>query len=277
MSRGKRQPRWRRRAACAGTIGAGLLAPWLVTLGAPAPDAGDARIRTTVYAADEVYRLQGYVGFQIDLEFESGEAFVGLGAGDVESLAFASQDNHLFLKPRAAGIDTNLTVLTNRRSYHFEYLASARRPDGTPGDAVYVLRFVYPLSAGTDRVPQSVERPLAQAATLRPHNLDYAYCGSPGLKPAAAWDDGIQTHLRFGARQELPALFVHNEDGSESLVNFSVDGGEVIVHRIARRFVVRRGQLLGCIVNQRFAGTGAELSSGTLAPGVRRVTRGTPP
>ncbi len=259
------------------TVWAALLAPWLTAPGAAAPEAGDARIRTTVYATDEVYRLQGYVGFQIDLEFEPGESFVGLGAGDVESLAFASQDNHLFLKPRAAGVDTNLTVLTNRRSYHFEYLASGRRPDGAPGEVVYVLRFVYPGTAEAAAVPQSVERPLSQAAATRPHNRDYAYCGSPGLKPAAAWDDGIQTHVRFGARQELPALFVHNDDGSESLVNFTIESGEVIVHRIARRFVVRRGQLVGCIVNQRFAGGGEELASGTLAPGVRRVTRGAPP
>ena len=277
MSRRRRQPSRPGRPGCAGALWARLLAAWLAALGAAAADGEDARIRTTVYAADEVYRLQGYVGFQIDLEFEAGESFVGLGAGDVESLAFASQENHLFLKPRAAGVDTNLTVLTNRRSYHFEYLASAHRPDATPGDAVYVLRFVYPLAADAATVPQSVERPLSQAATLRPHNRDYAYCGSPGLKPVAAWDDGIQTHLRFGARQELPALFVHNDDGSESLVNFTIEADEVVVHRVARRLIVRRGQLVGCIVNQRFAGGGAELSSGTLAPGVRRVTRGASP
>jgi type IV secretion system protein VirB9 len=238
-----------------------------------AAEPGDARIRTSVYAADEVYRLPGYVGFQIDLEFERGESFVGLGAGDVESLAFAAQDNHLFLKPRAAGVDTNLTVLTNRRTYHFEYRTSARAPDATLGDVIYVLRFVYAVPPAAEAVTDGVNRRLAQAAAARAHNLDYAYCGSPGLKPEAAWDDGVQTHVRFGARQELPALFVQNEDGSEALVNFSIETGEVVVHRVARRFVVRRGRLTGCIVNQRFAGEGEELGSGTVTPAVRRVTR----
>ena len=79
--------------------------------------AGDTRIRTVVYAVDEVYRLRGYVGYQIDLEFEAGESFVGLGAGDVESLSFGAEGSHLFLKPRAAGVATNLTVITNRRTY----------------------------------------------------------------------------------------------------------------------------------------------------------------
>jgi type IV secretion system protein VirB9 len=232
---------------------------------------GDARIRTVVYAADEVYRLHGYVGFQIDLEFEPGEAFVGLGAGDVEGLAFAAEANHLFLKPRAAAIETNLTVLTNRRTYHFEYLAGARRADTAAGEVVYALRFVY---AGAVPAASVLEQHLGAAVPERPRNLDYGYCGSPALQPESAWDDGVQTHLRFGARQELPAIFVHNEDGSESLVNFTVEADELIVHRVVRRLIVRRGHLAGCIVNQRFAGTGAALASGTLAPEVQRVARG---
>jgi type IV secretion system protein VirB9 len=234
--------------------------------------AGDARIRTVVYAVDEVYRLRGYVGFQIDLEFEAGESFVGLGAGDVEGLAFAPEGNHLFLKPRAAAIETNLTVLTNRRTYHFEYLAGVGRADTAAGDVVYVLRFVYGAVAAP--ATQVLEEHLAQAVPERSRNLDYGYCGSRALQPESAWDDGVQTHLRFGARQELPAIFVHNEDGSESLVNFTVAADELIVHRVVRRLIVRRGHLTGCIVNQRFAGAGAALESGTLAPDVQRVPRG---
>jgi type IV secretion system protein VirB9 len=262
-----------------GILGRG--ARWAVFVGATlisthhpyAAEAGDSRIRTSVYAADEVYRLQGYVGFQIDVEFERGETFVGLGAGDVESLTFAAQDNHLFLKPRAAGVDTNLTVLTTRRTYHFEYLTRARRPQDSQAEVVYALRFVYPAPPAAERVADAVERRLSRAAGERPHNLDYGYCGSASLKPQSAWDDGVQTRLRFGARQELPAIFVHNEDGSEALVNFSIEGGEVVVQRVARRFIVRRGRLSGCIVNQHFAGGGDKLDSGTVAPAVRRITR----
>lgn len=260
-------------ARCAVGAGALLLCPHSPC----AAEAGDTRIRTSVYAADEVYRLQGYVGFQIDLEFEPGEAFVGLGAGDVESVTFAAQDNHLFLKPRAAGVDTNLTVLTTRRTYHFEYLTRTRRPEDSQSQVVYALRFVYPAPASTAPAADAVERRLSQAPAERPHNLDYGYCGSASLKPASAWDDGVQTRLRFGARQELPAIFVRNEDGSEALVNFSMEDGELVVQRVARRFIVRRGRLSGCIVNQRFAGGGEALNSGTVAPAVRRITKESPP
>jgi type IV secretion system protein VirB9 len=237
----------------------------------------DRRIRVREYGADVVYRLRGYVGYQIDLEFEPGESFVGLGAGDLDSITFAAQENHLFLKPRAAGIETNLTVLTNRRTYHFDYVAGAARPDPTLADMTYALRFSYPQRPAASTAGDGIESTLARAAAGRVHNLDYGYCGSDQLKPQSAWDDGVQTHLRFGSRQELPAVFVRNDDGSESLVNFTIEADEMIVHRVARRFSVRRGRLRGCIVNESFTGAGQRLESGTVTPAVERVTRGAQP
>ncbi len=237
-----------------------------------AEEATDSRIRTVVYAADEVYRLRGYAGYQVDLEFEVGETFLGLGAGDVESLTFGSQANHLFLKPRAAGIATNLTVITDRRTYHFDYQASGRRPDSHLVDVVYVMRFVYTPTPKADR-EATLDHSFDQAVAARTHNTQYGYRGSGGLKPIAAWDDGVQTHLTFSSRQELPAIFVRNEDQSESLVNFTVEADEVVVHRVVRELQVRRGTLAGCIVNEGFAGGGERLHSGTIAPGIERDPR----
>ena len=46
----------------------------------------DSRVRTAVYDANEVYRLHGFVGYEIDLQFEVGESFVGLGADDIRRI-----------------------------------------------------------------------------------------------------------------------------------------------------------------------------------------------
>ena len=252
-----------------------LLTPRAFGCGGTAAHA-DPRLRVLAYSADEIFRLTGYVGYQIDLEFEPGERFVGLGAGDLRSLGFAAQDNHLFLKPKAASVETNLTVLTTRRTYQFDYSANAQRPNPALGDVIYALRFTYPPSAA-DRAADAVERGLASASEGRRRNLAYAYRGSPQLKPVAASDDGVQTRLRFDARGELPAIFVRNDDGSEALVNFTVDADELVVHRIARQFTVRRGGLKGCIVNEDFGGAGERLGSGTVAPAVERAVRGVRP
>ena len=258
-----------RRARC-GALVAMLIAPCAFAATVPERGAVDSRIRVAPYAADEVYRLRGFVGYQIDLEFEAGESFVGLGAGDLESLTFAAQANHLFLKPRAAGVDTNLTVLTSRRAYHFDYNVSERRADADADDMIYALRFTY-----LPERAQESEAALARALqnVSAPRNLDYWYCGSPELKPVAAADDGVQTRLSFGPLQELPAIFLRNDDGSESLVNFTVDGTDVIVHRVSRRLTVRRGDLTGCIVNAAFDRAGGHASFGTVTPAVERITR----
>lgn len=255
-------------AICAGSI----LSAYADTL--PVKAEPDSRIRVATYSGDRVYRLVGYVGYQIDLEFEPDESFVGLGAGDIEGLSFASQGNHLFLKPKAARVNTNLTVLTNRREYQFDYSASTERPDPREPDVTYVLRFTYPKPPAALDPAAKVEQRLDAAAALRPRNFDYWYCGFPALKPIAASDDGVHTRLRFGAHAELPAIFVRNDDGSESLLNFNVEGGDVVIHRVARRFVVRRGLLRGCIVNKSFDGGGERLDSGTVSPAVERVTQG---
>jgi len=239
----------------------------------------DSRIRSIAYNSDEVYRIRGYVGYQIDLEFEAGETFVGLGAGDIEALSFMAKDNHLFLKPKAVKVATNITVLTNRRHYQFDYTAAAQRPE-LDEDVIYSLRFLYAPStaeAAAAAASKRLESQLQEEPASRTRNTDYYYCGHPTLKPAAASDDGVHTRLTFAANADLPAIFVRNDDGSESLLNFSMDGGDVVIHRVARRFVLRRGSLTGCIVNQGYVGGGLRLESGTVAPGVeRRVQGGVP-
>ena len=84
----------------------------------------------------------------------------------------------------------------------------------------------------------------------------------------------MHTRLTFAAKAEQPAIFVLNEDGTESLLNFSMDEGDVILHRVARRFILRRGNLAGCIVNKGFAGSGDRLKSNTVSSDVERDVRG---
>lgn len=237
----------------------------------PSPGLLDARIRLAPYSADQVYVLAGFVGYQTDLEFESGETFVGLGAGDIDGLSFVAQDNHLFLKPKAGKVGTNLTIVTSRRTYQIDYSASIGHPDASE-PVTYVLRFTYPAVAKEGGEPGK-----ALTETHRPKNIDYWYCGDPSLMPTAAADDGVHTRLTFAAKAEQPAIFILNEDGSESLLNFSMDDGDVILHRVGRRFILRRGHLAGCVVNKAYSGSGERLKSHTVSGAVERETPGARP
>jgi len=71
----------------------------------------------------------------------------------------------------------------------------------------------------------------------------------------------------FGfAGREIPAIFVKSDDGAESLLNFTVEGPDVVIHRLARHFVLRRGKLTGCVTNRGFIGSGERLDSGHRVP-----------
>ena len=263
----------------AGHAHKGTLLEWLLALLAvsvagavrsdavPAPGSADLRIRTATYDPAQVYRIEGRIGYEIDIQFEDDETFVGLGAGDLQALSFVAQGSHLFIKPRAAHVNTNLTVLTTRRAYHFDYTAA----DSAGANELYALRFVY-TSAGASSAAAVDD--LLKSGSGSSRNLDYWYCGHPDLKPVYAADDGVRTWLRFAARAELPAVFVRNDDGTESLLNFNVENGDVVIHRVARRLIFRRGKLTGCIVNAGYSGSGERVGSGTVSPQVERATRG---
>jgi type IV secretion system protein VirB9 len=234
-------------------------------------ESADPRIKSVLFVSDQVIRLRAWVGFHIDLEFEPGESFLKLGAGDLAGLSFGAFDNHLILKPTAPTVRTNLTVITNRRTYVIDYKVLAGSPDPLNTELVYSLRFNYPPASTTPA--DVVKHDLAADPIARFQNREYAYCGAPTLQPVAAADDGVHTRLRFAPSAEIPAIFVRSDDGTESLLNYSVEGPDIVIHRLARHFILRRGGLVGCVTNQGFIGAGERLDSGTVSPHVHRRTR----
>ena len=145
---------------------------------------------------------------------------------------------------------------------------------------IYSLTFRYPEDEAQQRTTRSAQEQLKRklmATGSGTINRDYWYCGNPTMKPVEAYDDGLQTHVRFSAYAEFPAIFVENEDNTEALINFHIDpdNGEVVIHRIGRRFVLRRGDLVGCIENRQFTGGAKRTASGTIKQDVIRETQPT--
>ena len=236
----------------------------------PPKGAGDPRIRTVAYDPSQVVRLDGYVGYHVHVEFAPGETFVNLGAGDTAGIEVGAEGNHLFLKPKEARVATNLTILTNRRVYAIDYRVSRKPPEDSTKEIVYSLKFTYP----NDVPVVPVVEPNPSGTNHRALNRNYWFCGAPSLRPIRATDDGVQTRLTFAGRAEIPAVFVRNDDGTESLVNSSVEADQVVLHRVAGTFVLRRGRLVGCVTNRSFSGGGERLPTGTISETVERTTVG---
>lgn len=238
----------------------------------------DSRVRVVPYSPNDVIRLRGYVGYQIHMQFAPGEEFVNFGAGDAWGLEVGPVQNNLMIKPKQEKVGTNLTIVTNRRVYQFDYSAVKKIPDPKVDDVIYSIRFIYPeeeakqSAAELERKKSSAQ--LAGNDSTLPRNNNYWFCGSTSIRPVSAYDNGVQTRVKFGAKSEFPAIFVKNDDNTESLLNFNIENDEVVIHRVSRQFILRRGGLVGCIQNRSFDGGGTRLNSGTVVPGVERDTIG---
>ena len=220
------------------------------------PEVGtvDARVRVAAYEDRQVYRVQAQVGYALDIQFEADEHFLGLATGDLEGLDFSAQGAHLFIKPKAAPLTTNLTVLTDRRVYRFDYAVALATDAEANARVVYALRFEYPKPAGAatnadGRKPSGAQSGSGELGDMPPRSgrSRYGFCGAWEVMPIAASDDGVRTTLVFGPQQSLPAVFARERDGTEALVNFTVRGTAVILHRVSEHWVLRRGRAVGCL------------------------------
>lgn len=244
----------------------------------PKPGRVDPRVREVVYNEDDVIRLIGYEGYQTHLKLGEDEEFVGVGAGDTGGLDITAEGRDTWIKPKASLVRTNFDLKTNKHVYHFDYHAHRGLPKNR-NLMVYSIKFRYPDEEIKQRSSRYAQEQLKGKLNAKGigTNRNYWYCGNASMKPVETYDDGVQTRIKFSAYAEFPAIFVENDDETEALINFHIDpdNGDVVVHRVAHRFVLRRGDLVGCIENRHFMGGGKRLTSGTVSQEVVRETKQT--
>lgn len=212
---------------------------------APKPGAVDPRIRTLTYDPDQLVMLHGQIGFQMMIEFARDEHIENVSVGD--GLAWQitpnKRANLLFLKPLDAGVVTNMTVVTDQRRYSFE-LNAAKAKTSRPVDRTYVVQFLYPQAAAPPPPPP----PAPPAPPLRA-NTRYSYLGGKALLPSLVFDDGHFTYFQWPETTPTPAIFALAGKGGETLVNYGVRDGYLVVEQISPRFVLRNGAETTTVIN----------------------------
>ena len=84
------------------------------------PTPGDPRIRVMVYSPDDVFKFTGYYGYQASIELAKDEEVVNVSMGDSTSWQIVPSGNRIFIKPMEKDATTNMTLITNKRTYFFE-------------------------------------------------------------------------------------------------------------------------------------------------------------
>ncbi len=103
----------------------------------------DNRIKTYIHNPNEVYLLVLHFGFQSSIEFAKNEEIQNIVLGESYAWKMTPLANRLFIKPLEKNIRTNMTIITNKRTYQFD-VVSKELEEGREKDLVYVVRFYYP-------------------------------------------------------------------------------------------------------------------------------------
>ncbi len=198
------------------------------------------------YSPGALYQIYASPGQITDIALEPGEQLVGSGplaagdtvrwiVGDTESGNGDTRRVHIMVKPTRTGIETNLVVNTDRRTYLIE-LRSREKP------YMPSVTWFYP----EDRSSRSKALPPTPVIPERDQRR-YSYIiegDSPPWRPVNAYDDGRKVYVEFSpgiAQGEMPPLFVIGEDGKPELVNYRAYKNILIVDRLFAAAELRLG------------------------------------
>ncbi|MHB1098210.1 MAG: P-type conjugative transfer protein VirB9 [Burkholderiales bacterium] len=281
-------------AACAGVV--------------PEPCEKDSRILCVDYDPNVVYRIEAHVGYETSVFFAPDEHILqnGIGSGfsDAWDLRPIAGGSGFYVKPKNLKPDTNLTIVTTKRTYIFELRMDSPekkvepKPEKTgkgrvnwklhkieqpeePAHYVFALRFRYPEDEAKQKLSMAkkhddravIEKELQMADEKNYKNTDYWIRGSEDLAPVSVWDNGMFTFLKFPPNVDLPSIYMVDADGKESLVDKHMEEDMVVVEHVARKLVLRRGALVSAIINHAYDAYGKENGTLTVSPEVVRVIK----
>ncbi len=203
------------------------------------------------FSDNALYRLYTAPQQVSDVALQPGETLSAISAGDTvrwavgDTASGSGKDRqvHVLVKPFAAGLSTNLVILTDRHTYHL-VLAS------TDPAAMASVSWSYPSDA---LITQKAETAAAQAVVpvdtgiaVQDINFRYAISGdNPPWRPLRAFDDGHKVYIEFPGRidqGEVPPLFVIGPNGDSELVNYRMRGNYYVVDRLFGAAELRLGQ-----------------------------------
>jgi len=132
----------------------------------------DERIRQLAYNAGDVYTITTKYGYQTNIVFAPSEEIETISVGDKSVWQIIPSANRIFIRPMEEDSTTNMTVLTNRRSYQFDLKSLG--PAVTEGN-IYVATFVYP----EDIIAAAQAAAAAEAAAAAQAQAQAAMLGLP--------------------------------------------------------------------------------------------------
>ena len=205
------------------------------------PIAIDSRIKTYIFSENEVFKVVVHYGYQTSIEFAEGEEIQTISAGNNYAWQLTPVGRRLFIKPLEENIATNMTILTNKQSYHFD-VESRLLSYANDEELVYVIRFFYPdkdFDSSYSSISAIEHDPIP---VIKPYNYNYTITGPDNLAPIKIFDDGINTFFKFKSNEAaLPYFSGIDQDDSVDLIPRR-KGEYIVVNAIYGSFKLNFGK-----------------------------------
>ncbi|QXQ08618.1 TrbG/VirB9 family P-type conjugative transfer protein [Sphingosinicellaceae bacterium] len=209
----------------------------------------DPRIASHLYQPSEVVTIHGRGDTQSTIAFAPDERIENVAVGDSAGWQVApnKRADLLFLKPIKPGARTNMTVVTDQRTYLFDLISTPR------AEPVYMLRFTYPAVHRPAPVAAVPAAPVvvAEAKPIEPDpstlNFAWASRGDKALLPSRVFDDGHSTFLAWPADVPLPAILATEAPGIEGPVNYTTRGNYIVVDDVPAQLILRSGKQMATL------------------------------
>ncbi|CAL8481731.1 TrbG/VirB9 family P-type conjugative transfer protein [Caballeronia sp. S22] len=207
----------------------------------------DDRVKQVPYDPNQVYEVVGTYGYQTSIEFANDETVKVVSLGDSIAWQTVPYQNRLFIKPVEPNAATNLTVITDKRTYYIKLTSSKGRTTQT-----FLVRFIYPnANANGYTAAGRSEAHTSNGIDPAKLNIDYGVSGDRTAIPLnRAFDDGQFTYFLFDRDAEIPSFYTVGPDGTESAISPRREGQYMVVKRTASLFTLRNGNAYLCVQNK---------------------------
>jgi len=218
----------------------------------------DSRFKVLPYRSNGVYRITFPYDTTTYIELENGETLTNYSFNDnLKQTAWdiATVQNRIYLRPVEDNADCQVTFMTNKRVYYFEFLA--REPEMISNDSfknkdfTFSIKFNYPSAEDSDGIKKYATSSLPNLEKPEEYNFNYTITGEETIFPTKIFDDGRFTYFEFREKGGIiPAIFTVDSTNHESLANYRIVGPYVAVEILGSRFTLRYGNDIVCVYNE---------------------------
>ena len=250
-----------------------------ILIAQPIPLTKDSRIKDLVYDANTIYNLKFHHGYQSFIEFSDNEEMEMISIGESFSWRLIPNGRRLFIKPLEIAAHTNMTVITNKRTYLFN-IRSDEYTGKADEELAHVVRFYYPDIKRSPKIPEKLTRPnipkkdpnfkgrittplvpldvtkklpkqLQFNAIDAKVNFKYSVVGeADSINPLKIYNDNKNTYFQFKNNNlVVPRISSVNVFGEEKTLGYFIKDNYVVVPTVENQFTLRLADSLLCIFN----------------------------